>query len=81
MRQVGKRKPREPALQPSGEFLLSARAHQRGARALAAVQTTGILKGLYRFRTHEEMNRHDDEALARAMGINIRRRTRESSGE
>ena len=31
--------------------------------------TTGHIKGVYRFKTHEEMNRHDDEARARALTI------------
>ena len=29
--------------------------------------TTGHIKGVCRFKTHEEMNRHDDEARARAL--------------
>ena len=49
--------------------------HQSTGQALAALATTGILKGIYRFATHAEMNRHSDEALARAIAANIRQRT------
>jgi len=48
--------------------------HQRAGNALAALSTTGIVKGIYRFATHEEMNRHDDEALARAIAENLQKR-------
>ena len=43
---------------------------------MAAVNTTGIAKGVYRFATHEQMNRHTDEALARAIAANLRQRSR-----
>ncbi|MBI5911207.1 MAG: hypothetical protein HY848_14805 [Betaproteobacteria bacterium] len=56
-----------------------ARVHQRTGQALAAFATTGIVKGIYRFATHDEMNRHSDEALARAMAANIRYRSAQGS--
>jgi len=48
--------------------------HQAGGQALAAVATTGIRKGIYRFASHADMNRHTEEALAYAIGLNVRRR-------
>ena len=46
--------------------------HQQTGQALAALATTGIAKGIYRFATHDEMNRHSEEALARAIAANVR---------
>ena len=76
MRQVGHKSLASPKLAPAGSNLALAAVHQRTGQALAAVATTGIAKGLYRFATHEQMNRHSDEALARAMSANVRQRTR-----
>jgi hypothetical protein len=53
-----------------------AAVHQRTGQPLAAMATTGFIKGIYRFSTHEEMNRHSDEALACAIAANVRQRTR-----
>lgn len=61
-------------LKPSAEALAAAAQHLRTAAALAAVNTTGIARGVYRFRTHEEANRHADDALARAIAENLRAR-------
>lgn len=75
MRHIGKRIPREPALVPSAEYLHSARAHQETGRALASLATTGIAKGIYRFSSHDAMNRHSDEGIVRAIAENVRRRS------
>ncbi len=74
MRKIGQRVPSQPGLKPGGDGLRLAGIHQRTGQALAALATTGIPKGIYRFATHEEMNRHSDEALARAIAANIRHR-------
>jgi hypothetical protein len=74
MRKVGKRKPSPPALTPSTAALRAAAVHQATGQALAAVATTGIRRGIYRFASHAEMNRHTEEALARAVARNVRRR-------
>ena len=73
MRQIGKRSQSMPVLNPSGASLRLAGVHQRTGQSLAALATTGIVKGIYRFATHDEMNRHTDEALARAIAANDRR--------
>ena len=75
MRQIGNRHQSLPGFNPSEESLRLAGVHQSTGQALAALATTGILKGIYRFATHAEMNRHSDEALARAIAANIRQRT------
>jgi hypothetical protein len=46
--------------------------HQRAGAALAALASTGIARGIYRFKSHAEMNRHTDEALARVIAANSR---------
>lgn len=74
MRVIGKRTIRSPGLMPSVEALRIAAVHQETGQALAAVVTTGIPKGIYRFKSHEEMNRFDDDALVRAIVINMRAR-------
>ncbi len=76
MRHLGQKVVAQPDLVPQASHLALAAIHQRTGQALAAVATTGIAKGIYRFATHEHMNRHNDEALAKAMSANVRRRTR-----
>ena len=77
MRHIGKRRLNLPGPDPSADALRLAGIHQSTGRHLAALATTGIAKGIYRFATHDEMNRHTDEALARAVAANVRRRSRE----
>jgi len=74
MRQLGQRVLNPLAPVPSADALRAAAIHQATGQALAAVMTTGIRKGIYRFASHAEMNRHTEEALARAMALNVRRR-------
>ena len=76
MRQIGKKSPSTPQPLPSGANFAFAREHQLTGQALMSVATTGIAKGIYRFSSHEEMNRHSDEALARAIAANVRHRAR-----
>ena len=78
MRQIGKRIQGLPAFNPEPAALRWAAVHQRAGAALAAVSTTGILKGIYRFSGHADMNRHADQALAMAIAANIRQRSIES---
>ena len=65
-----------PAALPSAAALRAAAIHQATGRALAALPTTGVIKGLYRFASHADMNRHCDDALTRALAMNIGRRAR-----
>ena len=76
MRHIGQKTSAQPKLAPSGSNFALAQIHQRTGQALAAVMTTGIPKGLYRFATHAQMNRHSDEALTRAICANLRQRER-----
>ena len=74
MRTVGTRRP--PAISgiPTTQALLRAATHVEAARVLAAVNTTGVAKGIYRFSSAEEASRHSEEALARAIVQNLRAR-------
>jgi hypothetical protein len=74
MRVIGKRMISLPGLRPSAAGLQAAAIHQATGQALAALAVTGIVKGIYRFKSHEEMNRFDDEALVRAIVMNMRAR-------
>jgi hypothetical protein len=74
MRQVGRRIAGTVALSPSGEALRAAAIHQATGQALAAVATSGIPKGIYRFSSFAELNRHTEEAAARAVVLNVRKR-------
>jgi len=75
MRTVGSRIQYRVSAQPSGAALKSAAALQEVALALAAVPTTAIRVGVYRFATHAEANAHADAAQARAIAANLRKRT------
>lgn len=57
-------------LHPSGEAL---KAGVRFIEAFRSAQPagTGLRKGLYRYHTHEEMNRADDERIAQALAKTI----------
>ena len=74
MRQIGTRTESQPSRLPTAEALRLAAIHQKTGGALAALATTGVAKGVYRFRSHEEKNRHDDEALARVIAANAKLR-------
>ena len=74
MRVVGNSRIPGPQLLPSAQGLVAARAHQNAGLALAAVRTTGIPYGVYRFASHAEMNRATEEALVEAIRLNVRAR-------
>ena len=74
MRQIGQKAPAQPALVPDGANFLLARTHQLTGQALAALSTTGVAQGIYRFSSHEEMNRHSEHALSIAIAANLRQR-------
>ena len=74
MRVVGHHRIPGPQLTPRAQGLGAARAHQSAGLALAAVPTTGIRHGIYRFASHEEMNCATEEALVDAIRLNARAR-------
>lgn len=74
MKKIGSSTAAAPALKPSAGALRVAAVHQATGSALAAIATTGIPKGIYRFKSHAEMNRHTEEAQAYAVALNASRR-------
>ena len=72
MRIVGTRTQYRVSANPSGEALKAAAAHHETATALAALATTGMRRGIYRFATHADANVHAEEALVRAIVENAR---------
>jgi hypothetical protein len=78
MRIVGKRI--EPMLSPlaSGEALMRAASFNEMMQSVMPYGKVSCFpKGIYRYRTHEEANRHQDECLARHMAkIEIDRMSR-----
>ncbi|MEW6688790.1 MAG: hypothetical protein AB1452_06815 [Pseudomonadota bacterium] len=74
MRVIGSRAQYRISAMPSGAALKAGAAHQETAAALAAVRTTGVRRGIYRFATHELANAHSEQAQARAIARNLRAR-------
>ncbi|HEX8739086.1 MAG TPA: hypothetical protein VF925_03000 [Casimicrobiaceae bacterium] len=74
MRTVGHRKPRPIAFHGSGELLVEAARFNDEIHRLPTGARTFIRKGVYRFRTHEEANRHDDDCIAAMMAEVARER-------
>ena len=74
MRVVGHNRIPGPQLTPSAQGLATAQVHQNAGIALAAIPTTGIRHGIYRFASHEAMNRATEEALVGAIRLNVRAR-------
>jgi len=70
MKKIGSSTAATPGSRPSADALRAAAVHQATGAALAAIATTGIPKGIYRFKSHAEMNRHTEEAQARAVALN-----------
>ncbi|HOM13399.1 MAG TPA: hypothetical protein PLB41_08785 [Rubrivivax sp.] len=57
---------------PSADGLRRAAQQQAIASAFDARATTGIPKGVYRFRSHDEADRQRLEALVRVVAANAR---------
>lgn len=70
MRHIGHPTPVVRAVARAGS-LREAAVHQATGSALAAVNTVGIAKGLYRFKTHEQANAHAQDGLVRAIALNV----------
>lgn len=64
------------AASPSADALRDAARQQRIGEALAAVYSTGIAKGVYRFRTQHEADAQRIGALVRVIAANAALRER-----
>ncbi|MDP2817786.1 MAG: hypothetical protein Q8O29_05820 [Polaromonas sp.] len=70
MRHIGHPTP-EVRRTTGAQALRDAAVHQATGSALVAVNTVGMAKGIYRFKTHEQANAHAEEALVRAIALNV----------
>lgn len=79
MRKVGYR--REPQITElaTGEALSAGARFSESISRLAP--STFIPKGVYRFKSHEAANQHQQDCLARGMGLLAARRSRERIDE
>jgi hypothetical protein len=74
MKRVGFRKERPLALFPSGVLLAEGARFNDEIHRLPTGETTFIPKGVYRFKTHEDANRHQLDCLINGMAkIALRR--------
>ena len=76
MRSVGRRRERPISVAASAELLREGAKFNEEFQKLSPGRWTGVPKGVYRFRTHEEANRHD-EACAAARVAQLAKRPRE----
>lgn len=67
MRVVGQRRERSLAFAASGELLLEGARFNDEIHRLPTGNAGYIPKGVHRFLSHEDANRHQDECLANAM--------------
>lgn len=77
MRTIGSKLP-EITSAPRAKAMQDAANGERLAAALAAVHSTGIVKGIYRFATHADADAQRLEGLVRVVAANalVRRRSR-----
>lgn len=73
MRCIGRNPSRITAL-PNAEALRAAALQQDMARAMAAVHSTGIAKGVHRFATQPDADAQRLDALVRVIAANVVRR-------
>ena len=67
MRQVGSR--REPVVVEQASGLLLSEGARFNETLSRLARTTFVPKGVYRFRSHDEANRHELDCVARGMGL------------
>ena len=67
MRQIGSRRERTMVMQASGMLLAEGARFSESIAHLSP--TTFVPKGIYRFRSHDEANRHAQDCLVRGMGL------------
>ncbi|MES9857866.1 MAG: hypothetical protein ABW166_14900 [Sedimenticola sp.] len=67
MRSVGKRQVREITENASGELLKQGAMFNDELHKLPTGSTTHMRKGIYRFSSHKEANRHQEESVIEGM--------------
>lgn len=71
MRRIGQRLDPVLSEQPSAQGLIEGVQFSAALHALASV---GFPKGVYRYRSHEDANRHEEACLAQAMATLVQQR-------
>jgi hypothetical protein len=79
MKTVGKRRKPQITAHPSGAALSAGARLSESLSHLAP--STFIPKGVYRFKSHEAANKHQQDCLARGMGLLAARRRSERIDE
>jgi len=79
MRKVGARGEPQITEFASGDALAAGARFSESLSRIAP--STFIPKGVYRFKSHEAANKHQQDCLARGMGLLAARRTRERIDE
>lgn len=74
MRTVGHRQPRPICFAASASLLAEGARFNDEIHRLPSGSDSFIPKGVYRFKTHAEANRHQQECLARGMASIVRAR-------
>ncbi len=77
MKTVGSRRQPEITARADGRSLAAAARFNESIARLA--QSTFIPKGVYRFKSHEAANKHQQDCLARGMGLLAVRRSHAGS--
>lgn len=72
---IGRRSRRPLSLEPSAERLKEGAFFNESLQRLPTGDTTFMRKGVYRFRSLEEADRHREECLARGMAKQARKRS------
>ena len=72
VKQVGSRREPPLSMQASGDLLAKGARFSESLSRLSG--GTFIPKGIYRFRSHDEANRHAQDCLVRGMGLLAARR-------
>ena len=79
MKTVGTRREPQMAQHANGEALAAGARFSESLSHLAP--STFIPKGVYRFKSHEAANKHQQDCLARGMGLLAVKRSRERFDE
>ncbi|CAG1002545.1 hypothetical protein MTYP_03016 [Methylophilaceae bacterium] len=69
MRTVGHRKERPITFSASAELLMEGARFNEEIHRLPTGSTTFIPKGVFRFKTHEAANQHQQQCLAEGMAL------------
>ena len=79
MKTIGSRRQPQMTAHASGEALAAGARFSESIAHLA--KSTFIPKGIYRFKSHEAANKHQQDCLARGMGLLAAKRNRERTDE